>query len=130
MSTNEDLAKNLEQLLRDLENEIFEEDLDGIPINEMDEVIMSGMERFISSLAIRIALINVSALPRPNFIAIDEGWGSLDAEHISAVVNLFDYFRTKFDFSIIISHVDTMRDMVDNLIEVNKINNFSCIQHN
>jgi DNA repair exonuclease SbcCD ATPase subunit/DNA repair exonuclease SbcCD nuclease subunit len=91
--------------------------------------LTSGMERFISSLAIRIALINVSALPRPNFIAIDEGWGSLDAEHISAVVNLFDYFRTKFDFSIIISHVDTMRDMVDNLIEVNKINNFSCIQH-
>ena len=38
MPTNEDLAKNLEQLLRDLENEIFEEDLDGIPINEMDEV--------------------------------------------------------------------------------------------
>jgi DNA repair exonuclease SbcCD ATPase subunit len=91
--------------------------------------LTSGMERFISSLAIRIALINVSALPRPNFIAIDEGWGSLDAEHISAVVNLFDYFRTKFDFSIIISHVDTMRDMVDNLIEVNKINGFSQILH-
>ncbi len=62
--------------------------------------LTSGMERFISSLAIRIALINVSALPRPNFIAIDEGWGSLDADHISSVVNLFDYFRTKFDFSI------------------------------
>ena len=91
--------------------------------------LTSGMERFISSLAIRIALINVSALPRPNFIAIDEGWGSLDAEHISAVVNLFDYFRTKFDFSIIISHVDSMRDMVDNLIEVNKQNGFSQIQH-
>ena len=92
--------------------------------------LTSGMERFLSSLAIRIALINVSALPRPNFIAIDEGWGSLDAEHISAVVNLFDYFRNKFDFSIIISHVDTMRDMVDNLIEVNKINGFSQISHN
>jgi len=91
--------------------------------------LTSGMERFISSLAIRIALINVSALPRPNFIAIDEGWGSLDAEHISAVVNLFDYFRTKFEFSIIISHVDTMRDMVDNLIEVNKINGFSQINY-
>jgi len=91
--------------------------------------LTSGMERFLSSLAIRIALINVSALPRPNFIAIDEGWGSLDAEHISAVVNLFDYFRNKFDFSIIISHVDTMRDMVDNLIEVNKIQGFSQICH-
>jgi DNA repair exonuclease SbcCD ATPase subunit len=89
--------------------------------------LTSGMERFISSLAIRIALINVSALPRPNFIAIDEGWGSLDSEHISSVVNLFEYFRTKFDFSIIISHVDSMRDMVDSLIEVNKINGFSQI---
>ena len=89
--------------------------------------LTSGMERFISSLAIRIALINVSALPRPNFIAIDEGWGSLDADHISAVTNLFDYFRNKFEFCIIISHVDTMRDMVDSLIEVNKINNFSHI---
>jgi DNA repair exonuclease SbcCD ATPase subunit len=87
------------------------------------------MERFLSSLAIRIALINVSALPRPNFIAIDEGWGSLDQEHISAVVNLFEYFRNKFDFSIIISHVDSMRDMVDTLIEVNKINKFSHISH-
>ena len=91
--------------------------------------LTSGMERFISSLAIRIALNNVSALPRPNFIAIDEGWGSLDAEHISAVVNLFEYFRTKFDFSIIISHVDTMRDMVDNLIEVNKTQGYSQISH-
>jgi DNA repair exonuclease SbcCD ATPase subunit len=91
--------------------------------------LTSGMERFISSLAIRVALINVSALPRPNFIAIDEGWGSLDTDHITAVTNLFDYFRTKFDFSIIISHVESMRDMVDNLIEVNKIKNFSHIQH-
>tara|TARA_R110001592_G_scaffold98132_2_gene280499 strand:+ start:14375 stop:17518 length:3144 start_codon:yes stop_codon:yes gene_type:complete len=91
--------------------------------------LTSGMERFISSLAIRIALINVSALPRPNFIAIDEGWGSLDAEHIASVANLFDYFRTKFDFSIIISHVDTMRDMVDNLIEVNKTDGYSQILH-
>jgi len=91
--------------------------------------LTSGMERFISSLAIRIALINVSALPRPNFIAIDEGWGSLDSEHISSVVNLFEYFRTKFDFSIIISHVDSMRDMVDNLIEVNKTQGYSKINH-
>ena len=91
--------------------------------------LSSGMERFISSLAIRIGLINVSALPRPNFIAIDEGWGSLDSDHISSVTNLFEYLRTKFDFSIIISHVDSMRDMVDNLLEVNKIDGFSQILH-
>jgi DNA repair exonuclease SbcCD ATPase subunit len=91
--------------------------------------LTSGMERFISSLAIRVALINVSALPRPNFIAIDEGWGSLDSEHIASVINLFEYFRNKFDFSIIISHVDSMRDMVDGHLNVDKIENFSRIQH-
>ena len=91
--------------------------------------LTSGMERFISSLAIRIALINVSALPRPNFIAIDEGFGTLDASHISSLVNLFEYIRTKFEFSIIISHVDSMRDMVDSLIEVNKINGYSYVYH-
>jgi DNA repair exonuclease SbcCD ATPase subunit/DNA repair exonuclease SbcCD nuclease subunit len=91
--------------------------------------LTSGMERFISSLAIRIGLINVSALPRPNFIAIDEGWGVLDSDHISSVVNLFEYLRIKFDFAIIISHVDSMRDMVDSLLEVNKIDNYSQIIH-
>ena len=91
--------------------------------------LTSGMERFISSLAIRIALINVSALPRPNFIAIDEGFGTLDSNHITALINLFDYLRVKFDFSIIISHVDTMRDMTDNLIEVNKIDGYSYVNH-
>jgi DNA repair exonuclease SbcCD ATPase subunit/DNA repair exonuclease SbcCD nuclease subunit len=89
--------------------------------------LTSGMERFISSLAIRVALINVSALPRPNFIAIDEGFGTLDNEHIVALQNMFEYFKQKFDFSIIISHVDSMRDMVDAHIDVSKDSGFSKI---
>ena len=42
MSTNEELARNLELLLKNLEEEVFEEELDGLPIQEMDEAIMSG----------------------------------------------------------------------------------------
>ena len=38
------------------------------------------MERFVSSLAIRIGLINVSTLPRPNFIVVDEGFGAFDSD--------------------------------------------------
>lgn len=91
--------------------------------------LTSGMERFISSLAIRVALINVSALPRPNFIAIDEGFGTLDNDHVVALQNMFEYFKQKFDFSIIISHIDSMRDMVDSQLEVNKTNGFSKISN-
>lgn len=80
----------------------------------------SGMERFILSLSIRIALVDITSLPRPNFMAIDEGFGALDSDKITGMVSLFDYMRTKFDFIIAVSHVDTMRDMVDGLIDVYK----------
>ena len=35
----------------------------------------SGMEKMLASLAIRVALINVSSLPKTNMLMIDEGFG-------------------------------------------------------
>jgi exonuclease SbcC len=89
----------------------------------------SGMEKFISSLAIRVALINISNLPRPNFIIFDEGWGTLDADHISEVKLLFDYLKTNFDFILIISHIDSIKDLVDKLLEISKDKGFSQIKY-
>ena len=89
--------------------------------------LASGLERFISSLAIRVALINISNLPRPNFIAIDEGFGCADADNLSSMSTLFAFLKTNFDFVWIISHLDVMRDMVDNRIEIKKENGFSKI---
>ena len=91
--------------------------------------LTSGMEKFISSIAIRTALINVSNLPRPNFIAIDEGFGSLDTENFNSLYLLFDYLKTQFDFIITISHIDKTRDMVDFIIDINKIKGFSHIRY-
>ena len=82
--------------------------------------LSSGMERFISSLAIRASLINVSNLPRSNFLAIDEGWGTMDSDNINSVYGLFQYLKTQFQFSLIVSHIDSMRDAVDTLLEVKK----------
>ena len=89
--------------------------------------LSSGMERFISSLAIRVGLINVSNLPRSNFLAIDEGWGTMDSENINSVYSLFQYLKTQFQFSLIVSHIDSMRDAVDTLLEVKKTNSHSNI---
>ena len=83
----------------------------------------SGMERFISGLAIRVALINVCNLPRPNFLVIDEGFGTLDSENLQSLFMLFTYLKTQFDFVMIISHIDSMRDVVDGLIEIKKDSN-------
>jgi DNA repair exonuclease SbcCD ATPase subunit len=88
----------------------------------------SGMERFISGLAIRVALINVCNLPRPNFLVIDEGFGTLDSENLQSLFMLFTYLKTQFDFVMIISHIDSMRDVVDNLVEIKKVNGFSQVK--
>jgi len=89
--------------------------------------LSSGMERFISSLAIRVGLINVSNLPRSNFLAIDEGWGTMDSDNLNSVYNLFQYLKSQFQFTLIVSHIDSMRDAVDTLLEVKKENGFSNI---
>ena len=89
----------------------------------------SGMERFISGLAIRVALINVCNLPRPNFLVIDEGFGTLDSENLQSLFMLFTYLKTQFDFVMIISHIDSMRDVVDDLIEIKKVDGFSNVKY-
>ena len=87
--------------------------------------LSSGMERFISSLAMRVGLINVSNLPAANFLAIDEGWGTMDSDNLNSVYNLFQYLKTQFQFTMIVSHIDSMRDAVDTLLEIKKEDKFS-----
>ena len=89
--------------------------------------LTSGMEKFISSLAIRASLINITSLPRPNFLAIDEGFGVLDSENLNNMYLLFDYLKSQFGFVLCISHIDAMRDIVDKLIEIKKVNGYSKI---
>ena len=89
--------------------------------------LSSGMERFISSLAIRVGLINVTNLPRSNFLAIDEGFGTMDSDNINSVYQLFQYLKTQFQFTLIVSHIDSMRDTVDTLLEIKKDSDFSNI---
>jgi len=92
--------------------------------------LSGGMEKFISSIAIRVALTNISNLPRPNFLIIDEGWGTLDSENLNSVNMLMDYLKTQFDFVLIVSHIDQIKDVADILIDIKKENGFSHISYN
>ncbi len=80
--------------------------------------LSSGMERFVSSLAIRIGLINVSTLPRPNFLVIDEGFGTLDSDNIANIGRAFGYLKNQFDFIMIITHLDIIKDYMDTLLPI------------
>ncbi len=111
-------------------------DMDGKNVNmrlAYDDVrvwpleLASGMEKFISGLAIRVALTSLSSLPKSNFLIIDEGLGALDGDNLSSIFGLFDVLRTQFDFLFLISHVDSVRDVADRLIEIKRDNGFSQI---
>ena len=80
--------------------------------------LSSGMEKFVSSLALRVGLINVSNLPSPNFLVIDEGFGTLDTDNLSNMKGAFEYLKTRFDSVFIISHLDTIKDFMDYLLPV------------
>jgi len=88
----------------------------------------SGFEKFALSIAIRVALTNISNLPKPNFLIIDEGFGVLDAENMSHMSTLFSYLKSNFDFVMVVSHLDSMRDVVDQHIEITKDNGFSKVE--
>ena len=91
--------------------------------------LASGMERFVSSLAIRVALIKITNLPKPNFIAIDEGLGVLDSSNLNSMHMLFNYLKDMFKFNLVISHIDVVRDMVDNILTIDRKEDLSYIRY-
>lgn len=80
----------------------------------------SGFERFIASLAIRLALLELSNLPKINFIAIDEGWSSFDTHNINNVSLILDYLTSKFDFVLTISHLIQIKEHCDMQISLRR----------
>ena len=80
--------------------------------------LASGMEKMMASLAIRVALINISSLPKTDTLIIDEGFGSLDETNVEACNTLLVSLKKWFKNIILISHVDAVKDAVDNVIDI------------
>lgn len=89
--------------------------------------LASGMEKFISGLAIRVALMTISSLPKSNFLIVDEGIGTLDSDNLASISALFDVLKAQFSFVLLISHVDAVRDMTDRLLEIKRSDGYSKI---
>ena len=88
----------------------------------------SGAEKFIASLAVRVALLSVSSLPKTDILIIDEGFGRLDPEHLEALQRMFEYLREAFGSVFIVSHVDSMRDIVDHSIEITSQDGYAHVE--
>ena len=105
----------------ELEAELSSNDMD-IFINYGDSrrviEVASGMEKLMSSLAIRVALSNVSCISRSNMLIIDEGFGALDPANVEACNRLLSSLKKWFKHILVISHVDAVKDTADSFIEI------------
>jgi len=130
----QDEVNNILRQIVDFTLEIFIEDKDvysNIVYEDKKSSLElgSGMEKFISSLTLRCAISNICHLPKSNFLVIDEGFGQLDSDHFQSIVTFFNFLKTQYEFIIIISHLEAMRELVDCQLEIKKEGSFSKIEY-
>lgn len=90
--------------------------------------LVSGFERFIIGLAIRMTLCQISLTAKPNFLIIDEGWSCLDAENLNNVGTIMNYIKMQYEHIIIISHLDEIKNQARHVISIDRIGDFSYIK--
>ena len=80
----------------------------------------SGAEKTIAAMAIRLALISITNLPKSELFILDEPATALDQEHMEGFTRLLEMIKTKFKTVLLISHLDVLKDCVDTTIDIDK----------
>tara|TARA_R100001509_G_C4859697_1_gene212973 strand:- start:444 stop:1490 length:1047 start_codon:yes stop_codon:yes gene_type:complete len=85
----------------------------------------SGAEKTLAAMGIRLALLSISSLPKGNIFILDEPGTALDAENMEGFIRMLDLIKAYFKTVILISHVDSLKDIVDTEITIDKIGGFA-----
>ena len=87
----------------------------------------SGAEKTVAAMAIRLALLSVSSLPKGNIFILDEPGTALDAENMEGFIRILQLIKMYFKTVILISHVDSLKDIVDVEITIDKKNGYAMV---
>ena len=80
----------------------------------------SGAEKTLAAIAIRIALLSVSNMPKPNIFILDEPGTALDADNMEGFVRILDLVKDYFDITLLITHIESLKDIVDMTVDIMK----------
>lgn len=72
-------------------------------------------------MAIRLALLNVSTLPKGDIFILDEPGTALDAENMEGFISILEMIKNQFKTVLLISHLDSLKDIVDHQIIIDKV---------
>jgi len=88
----------------------------------------SGAEKTLASMAIRLALISITNLPKSELFILDEPATALDQDHMEGFTNLLRIIKNQFKTVILISHLDSLKDVVDMTIDISKLNGYANVR--
>lgn len=88
----------------------------------------SGAEKTIASMAVRLALISVSSLPKSQLFILDEPATALDADHMEGFVRLLQMIKAQFKTVLLITHLENLKDIVDTTIEIDKTDGYAQVK--
>jgi DNA repair exonuclease SbcCD ATPase subunit/DNA repair exonuclease SbcCD nuclease subunit len=97
--------------------------IDDKKIKNVD--ILGGRESLMVELALRLVLSQISLKPKPNFLIIDERFSVLDINNINNIDLIFNFLNTYYEHTIVMSHIEIIKDYVKNRIYVENDNKFS-----
>ena len=87
-------------------------------LNKIPATQASGFQKFIITLAIRIALAK-NHPKLPSFLILDEGFGCMDNEHLTNVIEFLHQINaTQLDWLLFVSHIPEMRSISASQIAV------------
>jgi len=89
----------------------------------------SGAEKTIVAMAIRLALLSISSLPKSNIFILDEPATALDEDNMEGFIRILDMVKSYYQTVLLISHVDSLKDIADMTIEIEKKNGFAFVNH-
>ena len=73
----------------------------------------SGAEKTIAAMAIRLALLSVSNLPKGDVFILDEPGTALDEDNMEGFTRMLEMIKSHFKTVLLISHLETLKDCVD-----------------
>jgi len=89
----------------------------------------SGAEKTIAAMAIRLSLLSVSNLPKPSLFVLDEPGTSLDETNMEGFIRILDMVKSYFKTVLLISHLDSLKDIVDIQLSIEKNGEYAYVKH-
>jgi DNA repair exonuclease SbcCD ATPase subunit len=126
------VINNVLSLIVDYKIKIHQEDTE-LKMYKCDSVsnvslnMLSGNEKFLMNIALKIALNKLGLSYKSDFMIIDEGFGTCDTDKLKKMNDVFDMLRHEFNLCIVISHIDHIKNLENNNVKVEKNNGISKI---